>query len=393
MTVGLSDAMTILSPIQIEHLLLANQIGYGLSITGSLCIIISYMTFVSLRKFLFKLAFCLSLCELFWGISMILGLPEKNSPACRLQAYAISYFGLSSILWTSAIAYMLYVYSFYPVCVNKTFEVRRERFIHLGCWGLPLLLTLLPELVQFSLNSTSVYGQEFIYCWFRLDPDDERVTNIWRLLQFYIPLLCTLIYNTVVYYRVNKALQSLNKDVNSKDDKRRRVPLMTYPLILVCCWSFGFANRIYPLFSKGSEKVSPFPMWMLNVIFGSLQGFFHGIAYIFTTDTYRYVKSSLFGRHFTATRYSFENHRITRESKRMLNNTAYNTKSEARAILREENTQGGTWSERRESDQSNSKYFLGSNDEEYIIRELSIAEPNNQDRFHSYQHTPPNSVQ
>jgi cAMP receptor-like G-protein coupled receptor len=90
-----------------------------LSLCGSSFIIVCYLAFPNLRKLSFSLVFLMSISD-FWNQIFDLISPstedlvamEANpnlvTPTCLAQAIGDNFFELSSVLWTTAIAWTLY---------------------------------------------------------------------------------------------------------------------------------------------------------------------------------------------------------------------------------------------------------------------------------------------
>lgn len=92
------------------------------------------------------------------------------TPQCYAQAVGLSFFELSSVLWTSTIATTLYL--------SVVRQLRQEQveawlpWFFVVCWGAPAILTALPFL-------DSAYGVAGSWCWI-VESQDK-----WRLIQFY----------------------------------------------------------------------------------------------------------------------------------------------------------------------------------------------------------------
>ena len=95
------------TPKQYNTLLLITLIESSISLVGSLLIISSYLRFKRLRKFSLQLVFWLSVSDVGNSISYFIGNPGEDSNLCTVQAMLMSMFELSSVLWTTVIAFTL----------------------------------------------------------------------------------------------------------------------------------------------------------------------------------------------------------------------------------------------------------------------------------------------
>ena len=89
---------------------------------------------------------------------------------CYIQAVGNSFFELSSVLWTSAIAYTLYLSVMWQMRPEQI-EARFPRFL-IMCWGVPAILSGLPFIDH-------AYGVAGSWCWI------TDAQTKWRFIQFY----------------------------------------------------------------------------------------------------------------------------------------------------------------------------------------------------------------
>lgn len=118
-----------------------------LSLLAALYIIMIYLFYPHIRNFAFKMVFYLNIADCCFSIGQLLtlGSPyflfnvEKSEPLCLTQAFMITWFGLSSIIWTSIIAWTLYS----TVIMNNTdIESKEAKYL---LWGfvLPMIIAFL----------------------------------------------------------------------------------------------------------------------------------------------------------------------------------------------------------------------------------------------------------
>jgi len=291
------------------------------SLLGSSFIMFMYWKFVELRNFAFKMVFWIAFSDFFYAIGDMMLDSSNGSFACYLQALLISYFELSSMLWTVAIAFTLHMTILRKdssFLIDVEGSARKYAFF---CWGVPFVLTLLPF-------TTSSYGDSGGWCWISTD-NSYAAGTAWRFVQFYIPLWLSITYNIYVYVHINRALKVMlespdsqpnaqENDVHARappppdsrisvnagtgpEDSAEAVakeptesaedPSMTndeatrrssatldrikyYPMVLVVCYFFATVNRIVQIFG-------PQPFWLsvLHTIGAGSQGTLNCIVY------------------------------------------------------------------------------------------------------------------
>jgi len=67
-----------------------------------------------------------------------MGTPLNHSSSCYFEGIVTNVFTLSSVFWCVLITFLL------NTIVNKARPFEIKKWMHLLCWGLPVLLTLLP---------------------------------------------------------------------------------------------------------------------------------------------------------------------------------------------------------------------------------------------------------
>ncbi len=164
----------------------------GLSVLGSLLILLVYWRNPRLRTFPVKILFFLSLADLCASLSHFLHfasfVPDPANPelrvvdpsessllSCQTQAVMQHFFFLSSFFWTLSFATNHYV----QVCHREPFPAKFEVLYHLLSWGVPLASTL-------SLGVLHAFGPTDLWCWVSAQHQLARWTS------FYGPLLAVM---------------------------------------------------------------------------------------------------------------------------------------------------------------------------------------------------------
>lgn len=170
-----SVALNQLTDEQINATLIASDVMSAFSAIGSLFILLCYLRFKHLRKFAFTLVAILSTTDVLNQLTEFvqpspLELQQAEATgvlgaACWFQALTDSYFELASVLWTSAIAATLYLVVFYRM--DQAALYSKLKYMALVCWGVPLVLTVLP----LADPARKIYGVAGAWCWIPSSPD------------------------------------------------------------------------------------------------------------------------------------------------------------------------------------------------------------------------------
>lgn len=246
----------------------ARLVCCSLSIIGALFIIVVYFSMKRLRgMFAFRLIMYLATSDLLFSAAMWLGPLDHEESMCMLQAVAISLFGLSTVLWTMAIALTMYL-----VVLSKCRNVEiHEGLMVLICYGVPIVVSLLP----FFSGS---YGSSLEWCGLQ----NNRNGAIWQVIIFYGPLWTAFAVNTYCYWEIRQYLgQVLNELVGITDEERKeklRVVnrLKWYPWVLLVCWLGGTVDCIHD-YIRPEQPV--FVLSLLHYTCASLQGVGNALVY------------------------------------------------------------------------------------------------------------------
>jgi hypothetical protein len=268
----------LLSAADIRATMAASNVVSGFSAAGSLFILICYARYTHLRKFAFTLVAILSFTDLLNQLTEFVqpGPAELDaivasgvlSPTCYFQALTDTFFELSSVLWTSAIAFSLYLVVFLRIQDQGELYKRLPRIAAI-CYGVPLVATLLPLTEQ-------AYGVAGAWCWI---PGTAR-SWYWQWIVFYGPLLLALVFNTVVYIRTYLVLERTVKSVGEADASAKQLRavmarLQYYPVVLAIVWTPALVNRILEA-STGRQVLA---LYFAQKALSSSQGLLNAAVY------------------------------------------------------------------------------------------------------------------
>jgi hypothetical protein len=204
-----------------------------ISAITNLLIFIAYVYFKDLRNYNYRLVFYMSMSELLTCIGnfyLAFMLPWWSScTICTIQAIILNFSCLSSVLWTSVIAFTIYR----SLVLEKTDGWKYEMYYLLYAFGLPLSLNFLPML-------TDSFGKAEGWCW--IDIEDQNFIegflggNIWRVINYLGPLWIVIISNFILHCKniahIKKMTDHIDDDFNKNFIVKR---LKLYPMMLLIC--------------------------------------------------------------------------------------------------------------------------------------------------------------
>lgn len=262
-----------LSPGAADAALVLTYVGASLSLLGSGTILTCFAALPSLRRFSFRLVAYLSMCDCLSSAMLLLGDPRGGSFACSLQSFVSQFSTVASVLWTAAIAFVLW-----KAVVNRSLEAASipglERRLHALVWGCSFVLMLLP-LIDNS------YGEAGTWCWIK----NTTAGKALRLVVFYIPLWLTVGFNCVMYYYVGRTLRRTKQllsmaGVKSDSSSVKAIQIVQrlgyYPVILMGVWIVPTINRIQNWIAPNSPVAA---LYIIAAITSSSGGVANAVAY------------------------------------------------------------------------------------------------------------------
>ena len=199
-----------------------------LSCSLALCVLITYVLFPRLQGKLFmKIITLISLCDFIANATVIKGEPDDRT-MCALQGILQQFFYPASWVWTVIMTYLLY-------CLVMRGKITMPEWqMHVICWGIPLLCTLIPL-------STDTYGSQANdddWCWIQprtLSNRNIQMNNIWEYITFdcviFGSFLLMTTWGSLIFYRLTIQQISTTKTIQSA-----LKALIMYPIILFITW-------------------------------------------------------------------------------------------------------------------------------------------------------------
>ncbi|KRX01860.1 hypothetical protein PPERSA_00482 [Pseudocohnilembus persalinus] len=199
----------------------------------------------------------------------------EDKMVCKVQAFLINYGELSSILWTTVIAWVLYQKIVIQRIQNyNQYEMKMFFYAYL----IPMFFSFIPIM-------TEDYGNAGAWCWIRIRENQKWRSQILRLFEFYLPLWIAFIYNGISMYKVYKFVKQRTQDRKEHNLVNK---LKFYPLILIFCWSMGTIDRIFNFAGQ-----SYFTFHIFHILLAGLQGFINAMVYGLTKKVRKEIRISL----------------------------------------------------------------------------------------------------
>jgi hypothetical protein len=161
-----------------------------------------------------------------------MGYPGENNNLCSLQAFLIHYFELCSLFWTFVVSSVIFRIIYYLPGYNPFTLIT-----HVLCWGLPLLLTLLPLSTGSYGHRDTEHGlglcflKDTFWIWFSF------YLFYWLSVLISLALLIAIIYKLSAVYLMLQA-RFFHMTIIS----RCLLRLLWFPLIPLVLW---FPSGIY----------------------------------------------------------------------------------------------------------------------------------------------------
>lgn len=254
-------------------------IGCSLSIVGSSMILITYCLFKDLRTLPSQLLMNLAVAFLIGDVSIILGGAISplilSVPFCTTVAILLHAFFLARLSWMAILA-IEYTHTFslafrLKVVRSKSFKRKLLIFYMLLGWGIPLLITTITIIVNFTTDGPVRYGEDVDgslgLCWIN-DP-------LSAIIAFVLPVSLATILNIIAFVIIVLLLcmasRSKSKDIDHQKSIQIRVIFAVFA-VLGLTWIFGFIA----LLTNQSWAWYPF------IIFNSTQALIISSGFLFT---------------------------------------------------------------------------------------------------------------
>jgi len=282
--------ITVLSYNEQLIIVLVRMVAAGLSLGGSIFIILFTFVFGRMHHLSSRLIFymaSMSLCEAAANLmTYTLWNPDEHTDGtlCRVQGILLQFTQIAQFGWITVIAINLYL----VVALFKDTK-SMEKIYHVCVWSFASACTLVPTIWQHA------YGKAGLWCWLTKDAGQPH-----RWLMFYIPL--SIMWLTVAFFYIlviRTVRQKLGQAVlfsrashdslpappsipnvdnltGRKKATRLNHLLRAYPAIFVVLYAFPLINRIYNAFQPNNDI---FFLWIMQALTAPLLGFSNAVAF------------------------------------------------------------------------------------------------------------------
>ncbi|KAL8616226.1 hypothetical protein ACOMHN_058343 [Nucella lapillus] len=258
------------NPDACETVITIRKVVAACSFVGCIFMILVIWLFRKYVVFAQRMILYLTIGALFDCIAYLMSSTIEDGVLCDIQAWWLTYFDWTVLLWVSCLTFNLFM----NIIMTTTTE-SYEKLYHGICWGLPLLISLLP----FTGNH---YGPAGAWCWIKEDLG-------WRLGIWYVPLFVTIIILFVTYiyiiFRLRRQASAWEGTYDPDTERNHRMlkedikPLRFYPFVYLLVSIFPLVNRINNAINPGHDV-----FWL--VVMASLSAPLHGVmnAIVFGMD-------------------------------------------------------------------------------------------------------------
>jgi hypothetical protein len=206
----------------------------------------------------------MSMCDLGLNITSAFGFPESGTPLCWFQGIFSTFFTISGWFWTTMLAYRVYCMVRYGGC-----KVDKQR-MHAICWGLPLLLTVIPL-------STTDYGSSPNSNQWCLFKDRKHVPRFWTPFWSYTTFFIWLVICVALMLAWQITISYKFRDSSMREVIRRTYDkVYLYPVVMILCWGL---NLICDDFDSGKPFLNA-----LSMIFAISDGILSALIFMVKSE-------------------------------------------------------------------------------------------------------------
>jgi hypothetical protein len=236
----------------------------SVSAVASMSAVAMYLRFPHLRKkSYFTLQFYVAVSNVLTSIGSAIGVVQTGTVACWSQGLLTNIFTLSSIQWTTVMAFSLFSIVHYEKQIDVT------PLVHAYCWLPPILASVLP-----LINST--YGNVGNWCWVvstsHTPPWGE---TFWFWFSFYGWVWLDLFLMGAILGEINYSISQKKATTTVKSLQKIISTLNLFPLIILIAWGPACASdSIWEMFNLYSASFGA-----LTSVLACSQGLFTALLF------------------------------------------------------------------------------------------------------------------
>jgi hypothetical protein len=217
--------------------------------------IVVYSSSVALKKKLHnQIIFNIAVSEFFSAVGGLLGTSKSGSFQCGLQTFLTNYFPLTSIFWTTVIAYFLFCLLDLPHADQRQKKIMSLTWVHVLCWGLPLVVTLGP----LTTDHFGTFDGNDGWCFLRPGNQYPNWTYVfWIFVAFfawvYLAIFFYIFLTIYVFLKVLRAdyPEPRLKEIAIKSLRR----LVSYPIIILLSWCSMTVYILWSTFDPSAHQL------------------------------------------------------------------------------------------------------------------------------------------
>jgi len=258
---------------QLDTLRVVLTTSSALSFLGNLFIVVSFLAFKSLRSNVTALlVFLLSVSDLVSSLTGFLVWFTDSTLICTIQAVFIQFWELSSILWSSCIAF----HAYQAICRKKRGETLQTyiKFYCGVCYIVPGVLAVIPFLLD------GAYGFAGVWCWITVE------YRFVRFALYYMILLFLWVFNVIAYLFILKDMKKYMSFIIVSAHRR----ISMFILLFILCSMPGLVNRLLNIIYPNNPV---FWLYVLQALVSPLQGLGNSFVYG-NSKSLQYEYSELF---------------------------------------------------------------------------------------------------
>eukprot|EP00002_Diphylleia_rotans_P022022 TRINITY_DN4307_c0_g1_i2.p1 TRINITY_DN4307_c0_g1~~TRINITY_DN4307_c0_g1_i2.p1 ORF type:complete len:330 (-),score=58.66 TRINITY_DN4307_c0_g1_i2:73-1062(-) len=263
---------------QLRDIRLVQYISNSISLIGSSLVIISHWSAKGVTVFPLRLAYFLSVADLFTEIaevfsvfflpSLSASVEDMNPFACWVQGVLTYGFNIAGAFWTTSIAFTVY-----RMVVHLDTRCERfERYFHAVNWGVPLVMVIFT-------TSTQQYGPNDPFCYIFEDNSPVRYAALYPFIIF------ALVLNLVMYSSIYRSIKSHKGEMHGVTpgsaeyfyivETRISRRMIFVVLAFLFSWTWSIINRTYILITGNKS----FYFFFLHHMLLSLEGLWNSLVY------------------------------------------------------------------------------------------------------------------
>ena len=269
------------------------RIASSISCFASCLAILVYLNSIPIQKKSHnQIIFNIAISELFSAIGGCLGISRNGTFKCWIQVFLTNYFPLTCIFWTTVIGYFLWCLLDIQNAQEKHKQILSQRWVHIVCWGVPLVVTFFPLLTDHYGTFDGNDG----WCFLRPGTKYPEWTYLfWLIVAFfgwvYLAVFSFLFLVIFVFIKITQTdyPEPRLKAIAYKSLRR----LVSYPLIILLSWASLTVYILWSTFYPHARQLQVPVFVYISFTVPLLSGLFTSLAFFLFSSEARYTLVTL----------------------------------------------------------------------------------------------------